>query len=132
SKEKLPNLFEYKYNRLFDYKPLSDEEAKRGKVGILRVLNMYEHYPFWHTFFTELGYKVELSSESTRKTYEKGISSIPSETACYPAKMSHGHIMNLIERGVKFIFYPSIFYDEKEDERADNHVNCPVVIGYPD
>jgi len=132
SKEKLPNLFEYKYSRIFDYEPLSEGEAKRGKVGIPRVLNMYEHYPFWHTFFTELGFRVELSSESTRKIYERGISSIPSETACYPAKISHGHIMDLIERGVKFIFYPSIFFDKKEDERADNHVNCPVVIGYPD
>ncbi len=132
SKEGLPNLFEYKYNRIFNYEPLPEEEAKRGRVGIPRVLNMYEHYPFWHTFFTELGFRVELSSESTRKIYEKGISSIPSETACYPAKISHGHIMDLIERGLKFIFYPSIFFDKKEDERADNHVNCPVVIGYPD
>ena len=132
SKEGLPNLFEYKYNRIFNYEPLPEEEAKRGRVGIPRVLNMYENYPFWHTFFTELGFRVELSSESTRKIYEKGISSIPSETACYPAKISHGHIMDLIERGLKFIFYPSIFFDKKEDERADNHVNCPVVIGYPD
>jgi len=132
SRESIPNLFEYKYNRIFSYNPLSIEEAKRGIVGIPRVLNMYEHYPFWHTFFTELGFRVELSSESTRKTYEKGISSIPSETACFPAKISHGHIMELIEKGVKFIFYPSIFFDKKEDERADNNVNCPVVIGYPD
>lgn len=131
-KEEIPNLFEYKYNRLFGYEPLKVEEAKRGIVGIPRVLNMYEHYPFWHTFFTELGFRVELSSESRREIYEKGISSIPSETACYPAKISHGHIMDLIERGIKFIFYPSIFYDRKEDEEADNHFNCPVVIGYPD
>lgn len=131
-KEKLPNLFEYKYDRLFAYKPLKEEEARRGIVGIPRVLNIYEHYPFWHTFFTELGFRVQLSSESTRDIYEKGISSIPSETACYPAKISHGHIMDLIEKGIKFIFYPSIFYDRKEDKEADNHVNCPVVIGYPD
>lgn len=132
SKSKIPNLFEYKYERIFGYKPLNEEEAKRGTVGIPRVLNMYEHYPFWHTFFTELGYRVVLSSESTRQIYEKGISSIPSETACYPAKISHGHIMDLIEKGVKFIFYPSVFYDKKEDQGADNNVNCPVVIGYPD
>lgn len=131
-KEEIPNLFEYKYNRLFGYEPLKVEEAKRGIVGIPRVLNMYEHYPFWHTFFTELGFRVELSSESRREIYEKGISSIPSETACYPAKISHGHIMDLIEKGIKFIFYPSIFYDRKEDEEADNNLNCPVVIGYPD
>ncbi|MFS8540993.1 MAG: acyl-CoA dehydratase activase-related protein, partial [Tissierellales bacterium] len=131
-KEEIPNLFEYKYKRLFSYEPLKAEEAKRGIVGIPRVLNMYEHYPFWHAFFTELGFRVELSSESKRDIYEKGISSIPSETACYPAKISHGHIMDLIERGIKFIFYPSIFYDRKEDDEADNHLNCPVVIGYPD
>ncbi|MBZ2175822.1 2-hydroxyacyl-CoA dehydratase [Schnuerera sp. xch1] len=131
-KERIPNLFEYKYGRIFDYEPLAAEEAKRGVVGIPRVLNMYEHYPFWHTFFTELGYRVELSAESTRGTYERGISSISSETACYPAKITHGHIMELIEKGIKFIFYPSIFYDRKEDLEADNNVNCPVVIGYPD
>lgn len=132
NKKEIPNLFEYKYKRLFDYEPLAVEKAHRGVVGIPRVLNIYEHYPFLHTFFTELGFRVVLSSESTRGTYEKGISSIPSETACYPAKISHGHIMDLIQKGIKFIFYPSIFYDKKEDEKADNNVNCPVVIGYPD
>lgn len=126
----IPNLFDYKYKRVFDYKSLSEEEAKRGTVGIPRVLNIYENYPFWHTFFTELGFRVVLSSHSNRETYEKGISSIPSETACYPAKISHGHIMELLEKDIKFIFYPSIFYEHREDEETDNHVNCPVVIGY--
>src|SRR5699024_1533584 len=82
------------------------------------------------TFFTDLGFRVELSSDSTRDTYEKGISSIPSETACYPAKMSHGHIMDLIEKDVKFIFYPAVFYENQEDDDSDNHLNCPVVAGY--
>ena len=126
----IPNLFEYKYNRVFDYEPLLEEEATRGTVGIPRVLNIYENYPFWHTFFTELGFRVVLSSQSNREIYEKGISSIPSETACYPAKISHGHIMDLLEKGIKFIFYPAIFYERREDEETDNHLNCPVVIGY--
>ena len=126
----LPNLYEYKYNRTFNYDSLNIEEAKRGRVGIPRVLNMYENYPFWHTFFTELGFKVELSTQSSRQIYEDGLSSIPSETACYPAKMVHGHIMDLIEKDIDFIFYPSVFYEEKEDQNADNHLNCPVVAGY--
>ncbi len=131
STKDIPNLYEYKYNRVFDYKSLSEEEAIRGgTVGIPRVLNIYENYPFWHTFFTELGFRVVLSGHSNRETYEKGISSIPSETACYPAKISHGHIMDLLEKGIKFIFYPAIFYERREDEETDNHVNCPVVIGY--
>lgn len=129
-KNNIPNLYEYKYNRTFDYTPLDIEKAKRGRVGIPRVLNIYENYPFWHTFFTDLGFRVELSSDSTRDTYEKGISSIPSETACYPAKMSHGHIMDLIEKDVKFIFYPAVFYENQEDDDSDNHLNCPVVAGY--
>ncbi|GFN35492.1 2-hydroxyglutaryl-CoA dehydratase [Tepidimicrobium xylanilyticum] len=130
SDEEIPNLFEYKYKRTFGYKSLSKEEAKRGIVGIPRVLNMYENYPFWHTFFTDLGFRVVLSTESNRGVYEKGIASIPSETACYPAKITHGHIMNLIEKDIDFIFYPAIFYEQKEDRGVDNHLNCPVVIGY--
>lgn len=126
----LPNMYEYKYNRTFNYKSLDIDKAERGVIGIPRVLNIYENYPFWHRFFTELGFRVELSSPSTRDTYEKGISSIPSETACYPAKIVHGHIVDLIEKDIKFIFYPSIFYEEKEDSLSDNHLNCPVVTGY--
>src|SRR5699024_7085939 len=130
--KKLPNLYEYKYNRSFDYESLPLEEAHRGVVGIPRVLNIYENYPFWHRFFTELGFRVELSKESSRKEYEAGLASIPSETACYPAKISHGHIMDLIDRNIEFIFYPSVFYEEKEDIQSDNHLNCPVVSGYPE
>lgn len=126
----LPNLYEYKYKRVFDYDSLDPDKAPRGRVGLLRVLNMYENYPFWHTFFSSLGYSVVLSPRSTREIYEKGIESITSETACYPAKISHGHLEALIEEGVDFIFYPSVFYEEKEFSKADNTLNCPVVAGY--
>lgn len=132
SNNNIPNLFKYKYERVFDYTPLEEKEAFRGTVGIPRVLNMYENYPFWHTFFTNLGFRVELSSKSTKEIYEKGIESIPSESACYPAKMVHGHIIQLIERGIKFIFYPSIVYEKKEIKDAMNHYNCPIVTSYPE
>lgn len=128
----LPNLFQYKYKRLFGYKPLSKEEAKRGTVGIPRVLNIYENYPFWFTFFTNLGFRVELSDRSSNRIYEKGIETIPSESVCYPGKMVHGHIMSLIEKGIKFIFYPSIIFEIQEQKDADNHFNCPIVISYPE
>lgn len=130
--ETVPNLYDYKYKRLFQYKPLSKEEAPRGTVGIPRVLNMYENYPFWFTFFTKLGFRVELSQRSSKKVYELGIETIPSESVCYPAKIVHGHIMSLINKGVKFIFYPSIPYEKKEDPKADNHYNCPIVTSYPE
>ena len=130
NKEKIPNLFEYKMHRLFDYEPLPAENAVRGVVGIPRVLNMYENYPFWHTFFTKLGYQVVLSPLSNRKIYELGIESIPSESECYPAKLAHGHIEWLIKQNVKFIFYPCIPYEHKEIENTNNHYNCPIVTSY--
>ncbi len=126
----VPNLFEYKLNRLFSYEPLSNSNAVRGRVGIPRVLNMYENYPFWYTFFTKLGYQVVLSPSSTHKTYELGIESIPSESECYPAKLAHGHIMWLIGQGVDFIFYPALFYERNEFPEAGNHYNCPIVTSY--
>jgi len=126
----LPNLYKYKYERLFNYEPLAEDKAPRGTIGIPRVLNMYEDYPFWFTFFTNLGFRVILSEKSTRKTYEKGIESMPSESVCYPAKLSHGHIMNLVEQGIRTIFYPCIPYSRKEYEKAENHYNCPIVISY--
>lgn len=128
----LPNMYEYKYNRLFNYKSLEEKDAKRGIIGIPRALNMYENYPFWHTFFTTLGFSVVLSDNSNHKLYEKGIDSIPSESVCYPAKLVHGHIMNLIEKGVKTIFYPCIIYEKKEFEHSDNCYNCPIVTSYPE
>lgn len=128
----LPNLYEYKLNRLFGYTSLSDEEAYRGHVAIPRVLNMYENYPFWHTFFTQLGFKVVLSPMSSKELYEKGIDTISSDTACYPAKMVHGHIKSLIDAGEKWIFYPCINYEQIEDDTAGNHYNCPIVATYPE
>ena len=127
----IPNLFEYKLNRLFDYyKPLDEEQATRGTVGIPRVLNMFENYPLWFTFFTKLGYRVVLSPVSSRKIYELGIESIPSESECYPAKLAHGHIAWLLKQGVKYIFYPCIPYEREEFEGAVNHYNCPIVTSY--
>lgn len=130
SAEKLPNLFDYKLKRLFGYEPLPESEATRGIVGIPRVLNMYENFPFWFTFFTKLGYRVVLSPQSNRKVYELGIESIPSESECYPAKLAHGHISWLIKQGVKFIFYPCIPYEHKEIDKTNNHYNCPIVTSY--
>ena len=130
NKENIPNLFEYKNKRLFDYKPLSAEEATRGTVGIPRVLNMYENYPFWATFFKKLGFSVVLSPQSTRKIYELGIDSIPSESECYPAKLAHGHIAWLLHQNVDFIFYPAIPYERNEFPDANNHYNCPIVTSY--
>ena len=130
NKNNIPNLFEYKLHRFFDYEPLEPDKAKRGTVGIPRVLNMYENYPFWHTFFTELGYRVVLSPISNRKIYELGIESIPSESECYPAKLAHGHIMWLINQNIDFIFYPALFYERNEFDEANNHYNCPIVTSY--
>ena len=116
--------------RIFSYTPLTADKATRGKVGIPRVLNMFENYPFWYTFFTELKYEVVLSPTSTRKIYELGIESIPSESECYPAKLAHGHVTWLIRNGVKFIFYPCIPYERNEFPDAVNHYNCPIVTSY--
>ena len=129
-KKDLPNIYKYKYERLFGYTPLSEEAAKRGTIGIPRVLNMYEDYPFWFTFLTKLGFRVIISEKSNRKTYEKGIESMPSESVCYPAKLAHGHVMSLLKQGIKTIFYPCIPYSRKEYEQSDNHYNCPIVISY--
>ena len=130
SSTSLPNLYKYKYERLFQYEPIKD--AKRGRVGIPRVLNMYENYPFWFTFFTCLGYEVVISDHSSKELYESGMETMPSESVCYPGKIVHGHIMNLIDKGVKFIFYPCIPYEHKEDEKGNNHYNCPIVTSYPE
>ena len=130
NKDHVPNLYEYKYKRIFSYEPLSPDRASRGKVGIPRVLNMFENYPFWFTFFTKLNYEVVLSPTSTRKIYELGIESIPSESECYPAKMVHGHVTWLLKKGIKFIFYPCIPYERNEFPDAVNHYNCPIVTSY--
>ena len=130
NKDHIPNLFDYKYKKIFGYTPLPEDEAVRGKVGIPRVLNMFENYPFWFTFFTKLKYQVVLSPTSTRKIYELGIESIPSESECYPAKLAHGHVTWLLKHSVKFIFYPCIPYERNEFPDAVNHYNCPIVTSY--
>ena len=149
---KAPNIYEYKYQRLFSYPNVVDPAAaacsahdgkaaknaprpsftaKRGRIGIPRVLNMYEDFPFWATFFGKLGYEVVLSGKSSAQIYYKGMSTIPSDSLCYPAKLVHGHIMDLVEKGVKKIFYPCMPYNmEDEVNRTGNHYNCPVVASY--
>ncbi|MEE0944706.1 MAG: acyl-CoA dehydratase activase-related protein [Clostridia bacterium] len=128
----LPDLYAYKYQRVFSYTPLDSMTAPRGVIGIPRVLNMYENYPLWFTIFTKLGFSVQLSPESSHKLYELGIDSIPSESACYPAKLVHGHIQSLINSGVKTIFYPCVPYEQTEYKDAGNHYNCPIVTSYPE
>ena len=130
TQEKGPNVPAYKLRRMFDYAPL--ENAPRGEIGIPRVLNMWENYPFWHTFFTRLGFAVRLSPVSTRAIYGLGMESIPSESECYPAKLAHGHVQWLIDQGLGTIFHPSVFYEHQEVEEAQNHYNCPVVCAYPE
>ncbi len=129
-KNPAPNLYEYKYHRIFDYKSLPVEEASRGIIGIPRVLNIYENYPFWHTFFTKLKFRVMISPRSSRKIYEMGIESIPSESECYPAKIAHGHVMWLLKKGITNIFYPCIPYEQNETVDSNNHYNCPIVTSY--
>ena len=130
-KTEAPNLFKKKNELLFNREVLSPDEAPRGTVGIPRALNMYENYPFWHAFFTRLGFSVQLSDQSSKKTYQAGIESMPSESVCYPAKMSHGHVMNLIDRDVDFIWMPCVRWERKEDPTAGNCYNCPIVMSYP-
>ena len=129
-KKDIPNLFDYKYHRMFDYEPLTADLAPRGTVGIPRVLNMYENYPFWAVFFKELGYRTVLSPKSTRQIYELGIETIPSESECYPAKLAHGHVEWLIRQGLTYIFYPCVPYERNETPEAGNHYNCPMVTSY--
>lgn len=131
-KNDIPNMFEYKYNRLFNYIPLESSKAPRGEIGIPRVLNFYDSYPFWFTLLTQLGFRVIISDDSSKKLYNSGINTITSDSICYPAKLVHGHIINLIEKGVKRIFYPCVIFEEKEDSSSENQFNCPIVMSYPE
>ena len=131
-RDDIPNLYAWKLKRLFSYRPLNESDAPRGLLGLPRVLNFYEDYPFWFTLFTELGYRVVLSSPSSRRLYESAMDTIPSDSVCYPAKLVHGHIADLVARGVRKIFYPSIPLNIEENFEADNHYNCPVVTSYPE
>lgn len=130
--KELPNLYAEKFERLFSYVPLPQVKAPRGVIGIPRVLNLYENYPFWFTFFTELGFSVLLSPPSSKSIYELGMDTIPSDTVCYPAKLVHGHIKWLAQNGAQVIFYPSIKFEREEDSATDNHFNCPIVATYPE
>ena len=122
------NLYEYTRNKLTSYLP---KQGKRGKIGIPLILNMYELFPFWYTFFTELGFEVYNSGLSDEHTYQKGQYSIPSDTICFPAKLVHGHIEKLINDGFNNIFYPCMTYNVDE-KLGDNHFNCPIVAYYPE
>ncbi len=126
------NVAAYKLERLFRYPPLQEDRAYRGVIGIPRVLNLYENYPFWATFFSQLGFRVHLSPPSSRAVYELGMASIPSESECYPAKLAHGHAQWLIDQGVQLIFHPCVFYERQEDSGAQIHYNCPIVSASPE
>ena len=132
SQDKGPNVVDYKLERMFAYPPVPVDQAPRGRIGIPRVLNMYENYPFWATFFRLLGFSVVLSPRSTRKIYELGMESIPSESECYPAKLAHGHVQWLVNQGIQTIFHPCVFYEHQETPGAQNHYNCPIVVSYPE
>ena len=127
-KLKLPNLYEYKLNRLQQYRK---SQPGKARIGIPFGLNMFELLPFWHTFLTHLDFEVVLSDVSTRAMYAQGQNSIPSDTVCYPAKLMHGHIENLLSKGVDAIFYPCMTYN-LDEHRTANCYNCPVVAYYPE
>jgi predicted CoA-substrate-specific enzyme activase len=130
-KSELPNLYDYKYRRIFGYRRLTEAATTRGDIGIPRVLNMYENYPFWFTVLSRLGFRVILSGRTSADTLTAGAESIPSENVCYPAKLAHGHLENLLDRGLRTIFYPCVPYEQQAYPEADNHFNCPIVAFYP-
>lgn len=131
-KSEIPNLFDWKYKRLFSYRTLLKKNAPRGEIGIPRTLGIYEDYPLWFTVLTHLGFRVVISKRSSRELFEQGMESIPSENICYPAKLAHGHIEALIEKGITTIFYPCVSYNIPRNAKQDNHFNCPVVATYPE
>ncbi|MDO5144581.1 MAG: acyl-CoA dehydratase activase-related protein [bacterium] len=132
SRDRGVNVPAYKLKRMFDYEPLPEDRATMGVIGIPRVLNVWENYPFWFTLLTELGFRVVVSPPSSRSLYQLGLDSIPSESECYPAKLAHGHVQWLIDHGVTTIFHPCVFYERQETEGAQNHYNCPMVVAYPE
>lgn len=125
------DLYAYKLKLLDGYRKAAAPANSRGKIGIPLCLNMYELLPFWHTLFSRLGFEVVVSPFSNRKLYQSGQATIPSDTACFPAKLSHGHIHWLCEQGVDAIFYPCMSYN-LDEHLGDNHYNCPVVAYYPE
>lgn len=131
TKDQHPNLYLYKYDRILSYQS-DPTKSYKGKIGIPLVLNMYENIPFWWTFFDYLGYQIVYSDRSSKDLYELGQGTIPSDTACYPAKLVHGHIENLIQKDIDYIFYPNMPYNFIEKDYRDNEFNCPVVAFYPE
>ena len=132
TKSDMPNLYDYKYRRTFAYRRLRQGQDTRGEIGIPRVLGMYENYPLWFTILTQLGFRVIISGRSNHELFESGMDSIPSENVCYPAKLSHGHVQFLINKGIKTIWFPCVFYERRLVAGADDHFNCPIVATYPE
>ncbi|KAG9396086.1 2-hydroxyglutaryl-CoA dehydratase D-component [Carpediemonas membranifera] len=130
--DNIPDMYRWKYRRLFRYPSLKKEEAPRGTIGIPRVLNQYEDYPFWHTFFSNLGFRVQISARSTKKLFESGMATIPSDSICYPAKLVHGHILDLVNKGVDTIFYPCVPFTAVQEPNAIDTFACPIVGTYPE
>ena len=130
-KSEVPNLYDYKYKRIFGYRRLTDAKATRGEIGIPRALGMYEDYPLWFTILTQLGFKVVISGRSSHDVFQAGMESIPSENVCYPAKIAHGHVEWLLDKGISTIFMPCVNYERKQFDEADNNYNCPIVAFYP-
>lgn len=130
-KNNIPNLYEYKYNSILAMRELNQPKNPVAKVGLPLSLSFYEQIPFWHEFFTSIGFETVYSDESSRDMYYLGQHTIASDTVCYPAKLTHGHIENLLDKGVDFIFYPCMSYNLDEGE-SDNHFNCPIVAYYPE
>ena len=128
---KAPCLYEYKYEKLLSYAENQDVASPKATIGLPLCLGFYEQIPFWIPLFNRLGFKVILSEESSRDIYYKGQHTIPSDTVCYPAKLAHGHIVSLLEKGADIIFYPCESYNIDEGG-SDNHYNCPVVAYYPE
>ena len=131
-KSDMPNLYDYKYRRTFAYRRLRQGQDTRGEIGIPRVLGMYENYPLWFTILTQLGFRVIISGRSNHELFESGMDSIPSENVCYPAKLSHGHVQFLVNKGIKTIWFPCVFYERRLVAGADDHFNCPIVATYPE
>ena len=133
-KEKGTNLFDFKYKLLFEKSPVKEQKSPPPLpvIGIPRVLNMFENYPFWQKLFADCGIKHELSDPSTVAQFEKGLGSVMSDSICFPAKNVHGHIINLIEKKVDRIFFPMAIYEKNEFPESDNTFNCPIVSSYAD
>lgn len=124
------NIFDYKQQLLFNKKSKNIKLSNNTRIGIPRVLNMYENYPFWRTLLSNCGFQVVLSDESSHQLYKKGIGALMSDNICFPAKVAHGHIVNLIEKNVDRIFLPFVVFEKNEHKKSSNSYNCPIVTAY--